>query len=285
MFKESQSIDTGRQAPETGGASQYNPVFKFEEFENKRLSQKDKELIYTEIDSAVQMTGKATADGREIFEQVDYYNKTTHDRNFFTNNRNGGSVAEMLFNLPEYLINSKECKKYLAEKLNNKVIYLFGGGDSIHDLLTSKEFEPELFINFDKYLKDEDKNKSVNSKYHSYPVSASDPSIRNGAINGTLPKADEIWATYSVPFYLDSSNDIKGFFSNIMLSLNEGGTARIHPLTFQYKETKTDNFLSRKKAFMDIMKELMKDSNYNVKIIKTTKEGHTLIIQKLKTTI
>lgn len=258
------------------------PVSEYMEFENKKQTIEDKKLVVKEIGQILKKVSKEIPETKKLYEQIEYYNNTTHDRNFFTQNRNGGSVAEMLFNMPTFAAKSEEGKKFFFDKLNDKTIHMYGGGDSMKDLISSVKIDPMYYINFDKYLKMEPVGKSLYNRYQSYPISASDIGISQNIKKDKLPKADEIWATCSVPFYLDTREEIKNLFTNIYDSLNEGGTARIYPIAIQAKETGENNFDTRKEALMEALNELAERSNINIKILKTTTDGYELIIQKIK---
>lgn len=157
-----------------------------------------------------------------------------------------------------------------------------GGSDSIKDLLSSELFHPKEVINIDPYIKSETVAKNVHKNYHSVSESASDVHLIDEIISGEIPKADEIWATVSVPFYLTESEDIKNLFSNISVMLNSGGTARIYPIALQYNATDKDSYESRKRAFLNSINILMMKNDLNIKVIENIDDAFTLIIQKVK---
>jgi hypothetical protein len=285
MFKESQSIDFGRKAPEQGGA-QYKsgPIFRLRDFENKVQTQDEKEIVAKEIDRIIKRASKETSLSKDVFEQMKHYDKTTNDRNFFLGNRPGGSIMQMLYGLKPSEINSLECRKYIEEKINNKTIYIFGGGDSFKDLLNSKIVSPKEVINFDPYISQETIGKNNQGIYRSYNESASDLVISSNIKDGKLNKPDQILCDISTPYYLDSGEDIRKLFVNILYALNDGGEARIYPIALQNEETENGNFESRKKAFMQVINGLAQDPNFDLKIMETTEDGYTLIIQKLNKT-
>lgn len=214
--------------------------------------------------------------------KLEYYNNTNQSRNFFDRNREVSSSYDnypysyMVFALPESFIKTKEGKEYLHNEIDNKTIFLFGGGDSIRDLLKSEEFKPKKVINFDPFIKEESIDKNPNGIYESQMISASDKKIREMVDKNEIPKADEVWATYSVPFYLDSSEDIKELISNMSSVLNEGGNARISPISVQGKEQNGENFETRKQAFVDSIKSLLDNPDYNVTIFNDTLKIHKI---------
>lgn len=268
--------------------SHENDVFSnFRKFEDntKRQSTKEDVINFKKIEGKVLMVEKQISPKKNIYEKMDDYEETTHDREFFYTNQNGSSYLQMLFGLPEHIINTKEGRELIAEKINNKTIILLGGSDSIKDLLTSEFFHPKEVINIDPYMKSETVSKNVHKNYHSVTESAADVHIIDEIISGELPKADEIWATVSVPFYLTESEDIKNLFTNISVMLDNGGTARIYPIALQYNATDKDSYESRKRAFLKAIDILMMKKDLNIKLIENINDAFTLVIQKVKLAI
>ena len=220
--------------------------------------------------------------------KFEYYNKTNQLRNFFDRNResttsyDNHSYSLMMFGLPENFIKTEEGKEYLHNEIDDKIIFLFGGGDSIKDLLKSEEFKPKKVINFDPFIKEEAFDKNPNGIYESQMISASDKKIREMTEQNEIPKADEVWATYSVPFYLDSSEDIKELISNMSQVLNEGGNARICPISVQSTEKDGENFETRKQALIESVKSLIDNPDYNVTIFNNTLKIHKIKKEKNK---
>jgi hypothetical protein len=214
----------------------------------------------------------------DVNKKVDYYNNTNQIRDFLSHGRkrDAFSYASMMFGLPENFINTEEGKEYLRHQVDNKNIFLFGGGDSIKDLLKSTEFKPKKVINFDPFIKKETIDKNPNGIYESLMISASDKKIVEMLNKNEIPKADEVWATYSVPYYLDSSEDIKELITNMLSVLNEGGNARISPISVQSKEEGGENFETRKQAFINSIKELLDSQDYNVTIFNDTIKIHKI---------
>jgi hypothetical protein len=86
---------------------------------------------------------------------------------------------------------------------------------------------------------------------------------------------DEIWASYSVPYYLGSPDQIKGLFTTIKSMLLEGGTARITPLKIKDSDTNdgVDELINQVKIILD-------SSEYNAYFVDHPLGG-TLFIKKL----
>lgn len=219
------------------------------------------------------------ADHQSKTNHQDYYNNTNTERDFLNRSSwrpDADSYAYMMFGLPTVFANTPEGHEYLRNFVDGKRIFLFGGGDSVKDLLLSKEFHPSSVVNFDPYLKYETANKNLRGMYRSEGMSATDPAIREMAENGDLQKADEIWASYSVPYYLNTSQEIENLIDNIVSALADGGNARICPVSVQTKEGE-DNFESRKKALLDAVEKITHRDDINITVF-----GATLKIHKVK---
>lgn len=200
----------------------------------KRQSEKKDQKVLSKLDSFIR---EAAIDipGNHIseLEKQDFFRKIPQERKFFKQFDDKFPYIFMMFGLSDSFMKGDELENYIHSLVDNKIIFLFGGGDSIKDLLDSENYKPKKIINFDPYLKQESIGKRRNIDYESRMISASDTRIKDLVAAGELPKADEIWATYSVPYYLNASEDIASLFQNIASLLNEGGSARIFPLSFK----------------------------------------------------
>jgi hypothetical protein len=254
-----------------------NFLFQLEVNENKKFSENKNSESLDNLNRKISSSNKELAVGEDD-KKREYYFNTNQVREFFSVGRkfDAYSYASMMFGLPENFINTEEGKDYLHSQLDDKTIFLFGGGDSIKDLLKSEEFKPKKVINFDPYLKEETFDKNPNGIYESQMISASDKKIREMTENNELPKADEVWATYSVPFYLDSPEDIKELIENMTSVLNEGGNARISPIAVQNIEKDDENFETRKQALLDSLKTLLDSPDYNVTVFNDTLKIHKI---------
>lgn len=186
----------------------------------------------------------------------------------------------MMFGLPESFVNTTEGREYVHRLIDGKTIFLFGGGDSVVDLLKDERLRPKKVINFDPFLKEESFDKNPNDIYESMTISATDEKVRQMVNNTSLPKADEVWATYSVPFYVDSSDEIRSLIKNMATILEDGGNARISPITVQEDVRGDETFESRKQALLTSIDELINSPDYNVSMF-----NDTLIIHKIKKAI
>ena len=242
--------------------------------DKKYSIQKNKEVenvLLKKISSSNRSFGQG-----EDHEKVDYYANTNQTREFFSQGRKHDSLpySLMMFGLPEEFTKTEEGRKYVHEIIDEKVIFLFGGGDSIKDLLVSEEYHPEKVINFDPFVKSETIDKNKNGIYESLSISASDENITSMVEKNELPKADEVWATYSVPFYLDSPKEIESLINNMSSVLKEGGNARISPISVQ---NDGDLFEERKQVLVSSIQDLIKSDDFNVSIF-----GNTLKIHRIK---
>lgn len=255
----------------------FKTVQQLQENENVRQSPEKDDKTLKRIEKMIQASSKDSATG-ELSEKVEYYANTNQTREFFEKGRkyDSHSYAYMMFGLPEVFINTPQGLELLHEKVDGKSIFLFGGGESLHDLLTSEEFHPKSVTNFDPYLKSEKIDKNVNAMYRSEDISASDPAISQKIEQGDISKADEVWMTYSVPFYLDNSAEIKGLIDNIVSSLREDGNARISPVMLQNTETIEENFDTRKQTLLDSLHGLMNSGDYNVTVFNDTIKIHKI---------
>jgi len=255
-----------------------NILFGLESNENQKFSKDKSDYVFDELNNKIWSSSRESADGDDN-KKINYYNNTNQERDFFSYNRKTNdaySYVSMMFALPEAFTETEEGKEYLHSQLDNRTIFLFGGGDSIKDLLKSDEFKAKKVINFDPFIKEESVDKNPNGIYESKMISASDKKVREMTDKNEIPKADEVWATYSVPFYLDSSNDIKELITNMSEVLNEGGNARISPIAVQSSEKDTENFETRKKALVDSVKSLLDSPDYNVTIFNDTLKIHKI---------
>lgn len=256
-------------------------LFETQKKDNIKFSDGKNKKIFDTFLNKIGGASKETAGQSD--DKLEYYNNTNQLRNFFDRNReeagntkDNHSYALMMFGLPENFIKTQEGKEYLHNELDNKTIFLFGGGDSIKDLLKSEEFKPKRVINFDPFVKEESIDKNPEGIYESQMISASDKKIREMTENNEIPKADEVWATYSVPFYLDSSEDIKELIKNMTSVLSEGGNARISPIAVQSTEKDGENFETRKQVLIDSIKSLLDSPDYNITVFNDTLKIHKI---------
>lgn len=212
-------------------------------------------------------------------DRIDFFESTHRRRDFFSKGKkhNLQSHSLTLFGIPKAFQDSIESEKYFHSLLDNKNIYLFGGGDSVNDLLASEKYKPKNIINVDPHLKFENISKNKRNAYESISISAADKNLQTEIILKGLPHADEIWANYSVPCYLQSYSEIKNLIENIDSLLAINGIARIHPISIHYNiESGEDDPNQKIEAFIESIKKLMRKGNFNISIFE-----NTLIIKKM----
>ncbi len=195
---------------------------------------------------------------------------------------------------------SPEVHAYFKEILDGKNVLLLGGGDSVHDLVAGlsqddvEAINPKRIISTDSMAGFEqvkleplvqavlDEGSYVRKQAHaekSEEVAAVLASV------GLEKGADEIWASFSVPYYLETPKQLKGLFTTIRNNLAKGGTARIAPIAFQVSN---DRLMNRpeevdemKKTLLDEVSSLSEDPEFNVYVFSSG-VGSTLVIKRLK---
>lgn len=208
---------------------------------------------------------------KDAHNSIKYFNNTNQQRTFFPVEFKKDSYPYSLSLFEVSNINSNEAKEYLRNKLNDKRICLLGGGKSMQDLLESDFIKPKEIINIDPFLDSEEINRNVNKNYKSLDLKADDALlVRKIEENSKEGKFDEIWASYSVPFYNTNVAQIDNLFNNIDSMLLQGGNCRITPLCAQNEEC-----ISK---IMDKLKEMNESKEYNFDLL-----GDTLLIHKIKT--
>ncbi len=244
------------------------------DFENVKLNKEKNKTVLSELEfNRSARTYNDNMGGSHIKDQYDsinYFNKTNQVRSFFPSQfkKDSFPYALSLFEVPN--INSPEAKEYLKRKLDNKRVCLLGGGKSMQDLIESDFVKPEIVVNVDPFLDKEEINKNINNNYRSLEIRSDDPDLFNRLSREGLDKFDEIWASYSVPFYNTTKEQIENLFNNIDKILSEGGNCRITPLNTQNEECVAE--INRK------LKEMNDMGKYNFDLL-----DDTLIIHKLKT--
>lgn len=221
----------------------------------------------------------------DIYELSKFFKDTIRSRSFFTKKIPDDyrkivvhGYSFMMFGLPEKMSKTPEASKYLHSLLDKKNIYFLGGGDSGNDLIYDKEYKPNMVVNIDPYIIEEnlDKNNKSGGIYRSVPVSVASPELIKVISEEKLPKADEIWASYSVPYYLNSSKEISDLIKNISLLLAENGNAHIYPISVSETEDRGENFFSRKEALISAVKDLMATGEFNITMVNRGLHIHKL---------
>lgn len=239
----------------------------------EKFSDEKNQKTLAEIEkSLTQATNKAKIDESDQAT----FSHTNQQRSFFGKATKTDNIpySHSLFGIG---LNSLEAVNYLQGKVKDKTIYLLGGGDSLRDLITSPDLAPKQVVNIDPYVGTESIEKGKNGNYMSFGVEAQNPNAVKETLDAhNIEPADEIWASYSVPYYLSTPEDINGLFQTIKQSLAENGTARITPLALQGG----DGFEKAKEELMNQVQSLMSSQDYNV-YLTTGSAGGTLFIERL----
>lgn len=159
------------------------------------------------------------------------FDDTVRDRGFLTEVYSHGekreALAEVLFGLrPEKNIET------LQAAINGKYILVVGGGTSMDDLLSDGRFSPALLLNVDPFLYEEKPARGATGYYRSLPLDAASPDFLQGLQAEGHDTFDEIWASWSVPHYCKTPDQVMQYFANMFKALKPGGSLRIYPITF-----------------------------------------------------
>jgi len=233
----------------------------------------------------------------------DPYVGTTRGRNFFWPEGSLKPYVATLFGIKEdvYYSGSDQTEKkgateYITSKIKGKDILNIGGKNMTKDLLTKGDIMPKSFVNIDPYIDSEDIDMNSKDVYRSVGVSAVDADIGTKLSESEVPtEYDEIWASFSVPVYLSSTQEISRLFKNIRHLLKVKGVARMFPLSLAVQED-SDMIVEEsavqiyhvwKRALMDEILELSKDEAFAVDVIPAYKSDYSsstnmLLIQRLK---
>lgn len=217
-------------------------------------------------------------------DKVDYFSNTMNHRPLFVYDSWKNRPVDSLFGINE--IKEKEIKDDLIKlRIENKNILLLGGGNSVLDILIHEDtfVSPKSVTNVDPYIHEELIQKNLKKIYQSVTMKAEDVNLPEELEKQSIPKSDEIWATFSVPFYLEKVEEIENLFKNIDKLLAPGGTARIWTLQLGSLEDKKplfnpDSFEERKEAWLKSVKSLIDTGRYNLEIL----EGKSMHLQKLE---
>jgi hypothetical protein len=192
--------------------------------------------------------------------------------------------------------------EYLKEKIHGKDIMLLGGGDSAMDLIVPSDhldigLRPHKVINVDKYVRGEvmEKGYALNTEdeivYTSVPALAQDTEDVSAAIKESgLEGVDEIWAQYSVPYYLETIDDVTHMFETVKRNLALGGTARFYPIGMNIPLKDLIRVKDIREQFVQLVDSFNESSDFKAYVVfqynedQQSKHAATLIIKRLKST-
>lgn len=221
----------------------------------------------------------------DVDSKTDYFNKTNNVRKLYSREDDEIDSPTLYdtFGIPSG-VPFERVRKIFEHNINDKHIMLFGGGQSMMDLLTENKFHPASITNIDPYIKDEVLEKNSRGIYRSIVIGAESTDLMKTIHNEEIPAPDEIWATYSVPLYLENVKDIENLFANVDSLLAKGGSFRVYPIALLNFATekndlfsRSDNFNLRQEAWIKSLMVLCKKENYNLEIINNT----TMHLQKI----
>lgn len=133
----------------------------------------------------------------------------------------------------------------LRKVIDGKRILLVGGGRSLGDVTSSRLFAPKALINVDPLLPYENVGRNSADYYKSFPLDPAKQDFVNEIRREGYGTFDEIWATFSIPNYCKTAEEIEVFFENIYEMLAPGGYIRIYPVGF-YTEKMTEGELAER---------------------------------------
>ncbi len=204
------------------------------------------------------------------------FDKTQRSRKFFE--IQSGKVAakrETYWNTLFFSYNTKAIREFAKKILDDKTIVLLGGGRSqLKKELAENNIVPREIVNIDPFVENVEEGAD-----RVISLSASDDNFIDRMSKEGIVGADEIWAEYSVPAYLEDPKEIQQLIQNIDALLVDGGIARIWPLEVGGSGEDKDR-ISRKEALVDSIKKLNTTGKYQI-ILQKTAGRVGIILHKL----
>lgn len=234
------------------------------------LNSKENERCLNEIDISTSSRNMSwdLNENSEHYDKVGFFSETNQERSFFPSRykKDGVYYSGSLFNVHS---NSAEAREYLKKKLDGKVIYLLGGGKSADDLLQDAQINPKQIVNIDPFISEESVERNQKGLYKSIPERADSQELISEINSNNIELADEIWASYSVPYYNESVEEINNLFGNIKGLLREGGNCRITPVATQNEQANQE--------MLNNLKSIVDSKKYNIHLYE-----NTLVVHKLE---
>ena len=259
-----------------------NENIKFSPTKQKKVLLKVSDFIDSE-EGGEELTPGANV--TEFFADMARFKKDQLTRRFFQNpdtNNGGIPYSEMIFGFPKIFTDLPEIKNYLEKFINDKTIFLFGGGNSLADITDSPKIHPKEIINFEPFSQQNPVHDNAISIYSKVDLSAADPKIIEMVNLGELPKANEIWSTFSTPYYLLEPNEISENIRINQACLSENGNARIYPLQLQRSDLPLGSafsgnpFEARKDILMEALKSVSKNPDFNISFFEGCLKIHKI---------
>lgn len=206
------------------------------------------------------------------------FDKTQRKRKFFEIQPGfGAAKRETYLNTLFVPYNTEATREFVRKTLDDKKIVLLGGGRSQLGLeLRENNIAPREIVNVDPFVENPEAGAD-----QVIPLSATAENFSEEMSARGVENADEIWAEYSVPAYLEDPAEISQLFKNIDALLAEGGSARIWPLEVGGSGDDSAK-LERKNALVKSLKELNKTNKYDIALNEAPGRGGCLTLNKLK---
>lgn len=201
------------------------------------------------------------------------FDKTQRDRAMFKPGKTGGASSHESY-CPQLFagVSNPEVQHYVAARLEGKTVLNFGGGNAAlrKELQNEHGVENVKMINVEPYPSDHYSSDPDRDTYTSANPAEPDFSEKTGMQPNS---ADEIWAVFSVPAYLETAEETCQLFDTVTTMLKPGGRARIGHLGF-VGATEND---PRKDALLDSLTR-MADRGYLIEVASLPAGSDTLII-------
>lgn len=204
------------------------------------------------------------------------FDTTQRKRKFFDVQPGAGSAKrETYWNTLFFPYNTEATRKLAGEMLHNKTVVLLGGGRSeLRGELQAQGIEPAQLVNVDPFVENVEPGADP-----VIPISASSSAFAETLAAQGITRADEIWAEYSVPAYLDDPVEIQQLIYNIDALLAPEGTARIWPIEVDGKGEDVDR-ATRAEALVKSIEHIVTGQRYEITLYSAAgREG--LLLHKL----
>lgn len=190
----------------------------------------------------------------------DSFDKTQRSRKFFEiQPGKGAAKRETYWNTLFFPYNTPATRAFAKKTLDDKTIVLLGGGRSqLKKELAENNIVPREIVNVDPFVENVEEGADT-----VIPLSASDDNFIDKMREEGVTKADEIWAEYSVPAYLEDPKEIQLLIQNIDALLAEGGSARIWPLEVGGRGEDEDR-TARRDALINSIKNIYATDKYEI---------------------
>ncbi len=204
------------------------------------------------------------------------FDKTQRRRKFFEiQPGQGAAKRETYWNTLFFPYNTEATRAFAKEILDDKTILLLGGGKArLKEEMEQNNILAKEVLNVDPFVSETETGADT-----IIPLSATDENLPDIIRERGIESVDEIWAEYSVPAYLENSDEIKNLFKNIDILLAPDGYARIWPAEVKHGENVEVN--ARKKALLESLNKLVASGKYEIIAFRAAgRPGFTL--HKLK---